>query len=124
MVVQTNSAQIAKICPNLHFFEGWSRPTQPKVPRSDQIYNGGVVQTNSTQSAKICPTVHFFGGAGPDQLNPKFKDLSVQICIFGAGGVVVQTKIPEILEYGHSRNFEQNICQVKLWKSLHYVCGY
>ena len=42
----------------------WSRPTQPKVPRSVQICiwgEGGLVQTNSTQSAKICPNLHFQG---------------------------------------------------------------
>ena len=42
-----------------------------------------------------------------------------QIFIFEVGGgwgkpVVVQTNIPEILGWGHSRNFEQNICQAKL----------
>ena len=46
VVVQTNSTQSVKICPNLHFFLG------------------GVVQTNSTQSIKICPNLHFRVGGG------------------------------------------------------------
>ena len=46
-MIQTNSTQSGKICPNLHFRRGgggwWSRPTQPKVPRSVQIciFGGG-----------------------------------------------------------------------------------
>ena len=68
-VVQTNSTQSAKICPNLH--------------------SGGGIQTNSTQSAKICPNQHFWVG--------------------GERVVVFQTNIPEILEWGHSRNFEPRI---------------
>ena len=42
--VQTISTQNAKICPNLNGGGGvWSRPTQPKVPRSVQIciFGGG-----------------------------------------------------------------------------------
>ena len=92
VVVQTTSTQSAKICLNLHFQGGggwwWSRPTQSKVPRS--AFRGG-------------------GGVDPDPLNPKCQDLSkstwggggggcgsrptqpkvprsVQICIFGGGG--------------------------------------
>ena len=57
IVVQTNSTQSAKICPNLQF-------------------RSGMVQTNSTQSAKICPNLQFRSGDGPDQLNPKCQDLS------------------------------------------------
>ena len=48
---------------------------------------------------------------------------SVQICIFifgGGGGVVVQTNIPEILEWGHSRNFEHKYCLTTFWKPLHH----
>ena len=102
MVVQTNSIQSAKICPNLHLGDrGW----------------GGVVvvvvQTNSTKSGKICPNLHF-GGVGR-----------------GMGVLVVQTNIPEILEWGHSRNVEHKFCHANaiLWKPLHrsslshYVCG-
>ena len=100
-VVQTNSTQSAKICPNLHWREGWcSRPTQPKVPRSVQICifggggggGGGVVVSRPTQ--------------------PKVPR-SVQICIWGGGGkgVVVQANIPEILEWGHSKNFEPKILE-------------
>ena len=83
-LVLTNLTHSAKICPNLHW--GWSRPTQNKVPRSVQIciLGGGLFS--------------------PDQLNPKFQDLSkstlvwwsrptqpkvpgsVQICILGGGG--------------------------------------
>ena len=63
----------------------WSRPIQPKIPRS------------------------------------------VQICM---GRGVVQTNIPEILEWEHSRNFEHKFCHAILWQPLHhryslthYVCG-
>ena len=90
-----------------------SRPTQPKVPRSVQtcIFQGG--------------------GGGPDQLNPKCQDLSKSAFSgWGGGVVVVQTNIPEILEWGHSRNFEHKFCHAILWKPLHrreslthYVCG-
>ena len=92
VVVQTNSTQSAKICLNLHFRGG----------------DGGVVvvQTNSIQSAKICI---FRGGGGPDQLNPKCQDLSKSAFSGGREGLVVQTNIPEILEWGHSRNFEPKI---------------
>ena len=41
----------------------------------------------------------------PDQLKLKVPR-SAQIFIFGGVGVVLQTNIPEILEWGHSRNFE------------------
>ena len=107
-MIQANSTQSAKICPNLHF-GGWcgpdklkprvprsvqicilgegcsSRPTQPKVLRSVQICilgGGGVIQTNSTQSAKICANLHFGGWCGPDKLKPKVPR-SVQICMGG-----------------------------------------
>ena len=36
---------------------------------------------------------------------------AAQMFILGWGGVL-QTNIPEILEFGHSSIFEQNICQV------------
>ena len=76
-VVQTNSTQSAKICPNLHFWWWW--------------WGGGSgVQTHSTQSAKICPNLHLGGGGK---------------------GVVVQENIPEILEWGHSKNFEPKILE-------------
>ena len=75
--IQTNSTQIAKICPNLHF-QGcgwaWPRPTQPKLPRSVQI----------------CIFEGGVGG-GQDQLNPKCQDLSKSA--FG-GGMAVQTSRP------------------------------
>ena len=82
-VIQANSTQSAKICPNLHF-GGWCGPDKlkPRVPRSVQIcmWGGGgggvLIQTNSTQSAKICPNLHFGRGwCDPDQLNPKCQDL-------------------------------------------------
>ena len=63
-VVQTNSTQSAKICPNLRGGGGYSRSTQPKVPRSVQIFGGG--------------------GVVPDQLSPKCQDLSKSE--FGGGG--------------------------------------
>ena len=68
-------------------------------------YSGYKQGSNSTQSAKICPNLYFRGGGGawcsrPTQ--PKVP-ISVQICMGGGG---VQTNIPEILEWGHSRNFE------------------
>ena len=124
VLVQTNSTQSAKICPNLHFFDGrgsgcWSRPTkptsakicpnlhfqggglrptQPKVPKSVQIciFEGG-------GDAKICPNLHFSGWGGGWWSRPTQPKVprSVQICMGG----VVQTNIPEILEWGHSRNF-------------------
>ena len=80
-VVQTNSTQSVKICPNLHWREGWcSRPTQPKVPRSVQIciFGGGGgeggsgVQTHPTQSAKICPNLHWGGGGRGWWFRPTF----------------------------------------------------
>ena len=70
--------------------EGWFRPTQPKSQDLSKSAFSGVV----------------VGGGGrcgvPEQLNPKCHDLSKSAW----GGVVVQTNIPEILEWGHSRNFE------------------
>ena len=72
VLVQTNSTQSAKICPNLHFFDGrgsgcWSRPTKPT-------------------SAKICPNLHFQGGwGGSDQLNPKCQNLSKSAFLRGEG---------------------------------------
>ena len=94
VVVQTNSTQSAKICPNLHFQGGGGGPDQlnPKCQDLPKSAFGGegaglvVVQTNSIQSAKICI---FRGGCGPDQLNPKCQDLSKST--FGGGAVVVQT---------------------------------
>ena len=82
---------------------GWFRPTQPKSQDlsksafSGVVVGGGgrgggvVVQNNSTQSAMICPNLHG-----------------------GGGGVVVQTNIPEILEWGHSRNFEPKILATEM----------
>ena len=52
-------------------------------------------------------------GGGPQQLNPKSQDLSKFVFLGGWGwgeGVVVQTNIPEILDWGHSRNFEHKFC--------------
>ena len=72
VLVQTNSTQSAKICPNLHFFDGrgsgcWSRPTKPT-------------------SAKICPNLHFQGEwGGLDQLNPKCQNLSKSAFLRGEG---------------------------------------
>ena len=112
-LVQINSTQSSKICPNLHWFGG---PDQLNLKCQDLSksafwgWGGGVgvvdlVQTNSTQSAKICPNLHWGwsrptqnkvprsvqicllgggGGFGPDQLKPKVPR-SVQICILGAG---------------------------------------
>ena len=72
-------------------------------------YSGYKQGSKSTQSAKICPKSVFSGGGGgglgvPDQLNPKCQDLSKSA--WGGGGVQTNTNIYEILEWGHSRNFE------------------
>ena len=76
LVVQTNSTQNTKICPNLHF-QGRG-PTQPKVPRSVKIciFRGGC-----------------WGGecGGLDQLNLKCQDLSKSAFSGGGREVVVQT---------------------------------
>ena len=79
---------------------------------SKSAFSGADVQTNSTQNAKICPNLHFQrveGGGGPDQLNQSAK-ICPNLHLQGVGWVrVVQTTIPEILEGGHSRNFEPKI---------------
>ena len=54
----------------------------------------------------------------PDQLNPKCQDLAKSD--LGGGGGVIQTNIPEILEWRHSRNFEHKSCHAILWKPLHH----
>ena len=80
--------QSAKVCPNFHFQGGGGGGVTP-----DQL---------KIQSAKICPNFHFPGGwgwGGPDQLKSKVPR-SAQIFIFRVGGGVLQTKIPEILEWG------------------------
>ena len=57
---------------------------------------GGYCRPTQIQSAKICPNFHFPGGG-----------------VGWGAGRELQTNIPEILECGHSRNFEQNICQLE-----------
>ena len=52
------------------------------------------------------------GWGGPDQLNPKCQDLSKSAFSGGAGGVVLQTNIPEIFEWGYSKNVEPKILEV------------
>ena len=71
VVVQTESTQSAKICPNLHVGLGGCRPTKPKVPKSVQI----------------CILGEWRGGegGGPDQLNPKWQDLSKSAFLRGRG---------------------------------------
>ena len=93
-LVQINSTQSSKICPNLHWFGG---PDQLNLKCQDlsksAFWGWGVgvgvvdlVQTNSTQSAKICPNLHW-GWSRPTQNKvPR----SVQICIFGGGVYLVQ----------------------------------
>ena len=67
-VVQTNSTQSAKICPNLHFQGEGRGVVQTNSTQSAKIcpnlHSGGGIQTNSTQSAKICPNLHFWVGGG------------------------------------------------------------
>ena len=78
----------AKICPNfLFFWGGGGTPDQlkSKVPISAQISFGRYSRPTQIQSAKICQNFHL-GGWG-----------------------VLQTDIPGILEWGHSRNFEPKI---------------
>ena len=87
----------------------WSRPTQPKVPRSVQIciFGGGVmVQTNIPKILEylVSQIVSHTLLVWRLPTQPKVPR-SVQICIFGGGGggeggVMVQTNIPKILEWG------------------------
>ena len=84
------------------------------LQRDGILWGGGGPDQLKIPSAKICQNFHLGGEVcGPDQLKSQVPR-SVQIFIFSGGGrrgLVVQTNIPEILEWGHSRNFEQNICQ-------------
>ena len=112
---------------------GWSRPTQPKVPRSVQIciFRGAgegwwsrPTQPKVPRSIQIC--IFSGGGRGgcPDRLNPKHQDLSKSAFFLGGGeGVVAQTNIPEILEWGHSRNFEPKILATGMCSASQIVCG-
>ena len=131
----------------------WSRPTQPKVPRSVQICIWGEggwsrpTQPKVPRSVQICIFRGQERGGGPDQLNPKCRDLSksafsvvgegvvvqtdstqsTKICpnphFWWGEGVVVQTNIPEILEWGHSRNFEPKILVTGMCSASQIVCG-
>ena len=136
--IQTQSA---KLCPNFQFQEGGNTPDQLKLKSAKICPNfhwggWGVLQTNSTQSAKICPNFHW--GSAPDQLRLKVPS-SVQIVMGGysrptethsakicpnfhfQGVGVLQTNIPEILEWGHSRNFEPKILPTGMCIASHVV---
>ena len=53
-----------------------------------------------------------------DKLNPKSQDLSKSAFSGEVGeGVMVQTNIPEILEWVHSMIFEHKFCHAILWKA-------
>ena len=103
--------QSAKICPNFHFGVGWwaySRATQ-------------------IQSDNICSNCNFWRGDNgkgctPDQLKSKVPR-SGQIFIGGWGwwGGVLQTNIPEILKWGHSRNFEPKILATGMFSASQIV---
>ena len=149
--------QNANICPNFHFRGGgeeYSRPTQTQsaniCPNFHFRGRGGVVlqtnsnskcqhlpkfslggglviQTNSNSKCQHLPKFPWGGGGGgagatPDQLKLKVPNFH------GEGGVL-QTNIPEILEWGHSRNFEHKfiILEIatasKIVSHTHYVCG-
>ena len=123
-VVQTNSSQSSKICPNLHFPRGeggWSRPTKPKVPRSVQIWGGGgggpdqlnlhlgggVVQTKVPRSVKICMGGGGGVGGGPDQLNPKCQDLSKSAFGGWGGPDQLNPKCQDLSKSGGDRGPDQ-----------------
>ena len=83
-VIQANSTQSAKICPNLHF-GGWCGPDKlkPKVPRSVQICMwGGGCSSRPTQPKMLRSVqIYILGGGGVIQakLNPKCQDLSKSV---------------------------------------------
>ena len=73
--------------------------------------NLGVLQTNSSPKCQDLPIFSFgIWGGGVLQTNssPKCQDLP-KFSFFWGEGAVLQTNIPEILEWGHSRNFEPKI---------------
>ena len=88
-VIQANSTQSAKICLNLHFWEGGRgggpdqlNPKCQDLPKS-AFGEGGMIQTNSTQSGKICPNLHFQGGGRGWWFKPTFlKYLSAHTQVF------------------------------------------
>ena len=68
--------------------------------------------TQSNEMVSLVDTaisLHIPFATVPRPTQPKVPR-SIQMCIFGVGGVLgaggVQTNIPEILEWGHSRNFK------------------
>ena len=67
----------------------------------------GYSRPTEVQSAKICPYFHWGGGVLQINSSPKCQDLPK--FSFWGEGAVLQTNIPEILEWGHSRNFEPKI---------------
>ena len=77
--------------------EGYSRSTQIQIPSIwPSFHFQGVFQTNS---------------------NPKFQVLTkFSFSGEGKGGEgVLQTNIPQILEWGHPRNFEPKILVNGMW---------
>ena len=68
---------------------------------SFQAWGGGYSRPTQTQSDKICPNFHWgVRGLLQTNSNPKCQDLP-NFSFFGREGGVVQTNIPEILEWGH-----------------------
>ena len=68
-----------------------------------------ILQTNSNPKSGQIVTWEGGGGGTPDQLKSQVPSPG-HIFIFGGGGVL-QTNIPEKLEWGHSRNFEPKILE-------------
>ena len=93
-----------------------SRELQSKVPRSAQIsffWGGRVLQTNSNQKCQDVAKFPFFGVGGysrPTQI----KSAKMWPNFYFSGGGVLQTNIPEILEWRHSRNFEHKFISLEL----------
>ena len=97
---------------------GVSRPTQIQSAKIYQNFHwGGYSRPTQIQSAKICPNFPFWRGATPDQLKSKVPR-SVQIFI---GGGVLETNISEILQRGHSRNFEPKILVTEMCSASQIV---
>ena len=83
---------------------------------------GGVLWTNS--NPKFFNLAKFsFGGGTLDQVQPKVPS-SLTIFFSGGGGGYSGHRIPKILEWGHSGNFESKILAAYLafaWQSfIHY----